>query len=69
MKPHRKAVYGLTILAVVLALALLGTANELKQSREWIRQAQLDADTIYRGQKVLQDFCQEQIEEAKCKSL
>lgn len=69
MKPHHKAIYGLAILSVVLALALLGTANELKQSREWIRQAQLDADTIYRGQKALQEFCEKQIEEAKCKPL
>lgn len=69
MKPHHKVIYGLVILAVVLTLALLGTANELKQSREWIRQAQLDADTIYRGQKVLQEFCQEQIKEAECKPL
>lgn len=69
MKPHHKVIYGLVVLAVVLTLALLGTASELKQSREWIRQAQQSADTVYRGQKALQEFCQEQIEEAKCKPL
>lgn len=69
MKPHHKVIYGLVILAAVLTLALLGTANELKQSREWIRQAQLEADTIYRGQKPMMEFCLKQIEEAKCKPL
>lgn len=69
MKPHHKVIYGLAALAAVLALVLLGTAYELKQSREWIRQAQQSADTVYRGQKALQEFCQEQIEEAKCKPL
>ena len=69
MKPHHKAIYGLAALAAVLALVLLGTASELKQSREWIRQAQLDADTIYRGTVLAQEFCEKQIEEAKCKPL
>ena len=69
MKPHHKAIYGLAALAAVLALTLLGTFLELQRYWRIVEQAQAHVDTIYRGQKALQDFCQEQIEEAKCKPL
>lgn len=69
MKPHRKAIYGLAILSVVLALALLGTFLELQRYWRIVEQAQVHADTIYRGTVLAQEFCEKQIEEAKCKSL
>ena len=69
MKPHRKAIYGLAALAAVLALSLLGTFLELQRYWRIVEQAQTHVDTIYRGQKALQEFCEKQIEEAKCKSL
>lgn len=69
MKPHHKAIYGLAALAAVLALVLLGTFLELQRYWGIVEQAQVHADTIYRGQKALQDFCEKQIEEAKCKPL
>lgn len=69
MKPHRKAIYGLAALAVVLALALLGTFLELQRYWKIVEQAQVHVDTIYRGTVIAQEFCEKQIEEAKCKSL
>ena len=49
MKPHRKVIYGLAILVVVLALALLGTFLELQRYWRIVEQAQIHVDTIYRG--------------------
>lgn len=69
MKPHHKAIYGLAILAVVLALALLGTSLELQRYWRIVEQAQTHVDTIYRGTVLAQEFCEKQIEEAKCKPL
>lgn len=69
MKPHHKAIYGLAALAAVLALALLGTFLELQRYRRIVEQAQVHVDTIYRGTVLAQEFCEKQIEEAKCKSL
>ncbi len=64
-----KTIAFLTSLVIVLALALLLTVSELQRCKRILEQAQTHADTIYRGQKALQDFCQQQIEEAKCKPL
>lgn len=69
MKPHRKAIYGLTALAAVLALILLGTFLELRRYWRIVEQAQVHVDTIYRGTVLAQEFCEKQIEEAKCKPL
>ena len=69
MKPHHKAIYGLAIPSVVLALALLGTFLELQRYWRIVEQAQVHVDTIYRGTVLAQEFCEKQIEEAKCKSL
>lgn len=69
MKPHHKAIYGLAALAAVLALALLGTFMELQRYWRIVEQAQVHVDTIYRGTVLAQEFCEKQIEEAKCKSL
>lgn len=69
MKPHHKAIYGLAILSVVLALALLGTFLELQRYWRIVEQAQVYVDTIYHGTVLAQEFCEKQIEEAKCKSL
>ena len=69
MKPHRKAIYGLAVLAAVLALALLGTFLELQRYWRIVEQAQVHVDTIYRGTVLAQEFCEKQIEEAKCKPL
>ena len=69
MKPHHKAIYGLAALAAVLALALLGTFLELQRYWRIVEQAQTHVDTIYRGTVLAQEFCEKQIEEAKCKSL
>ena len=69
MKPHHKAIHGLAVLAVVLALALLGTFLELQRYWRIVEQAQVHVDTIYRGTVLAQEFCEKQIEEAKCKPL
>ena len=69
MKPHHKAIYGLAALAAVLALALLGTFLELQRYWRIVEQAQTHVDTIYRGTVLAQEFCEKQIEEAKCKPL
>lgn len=69
MKPHHKAICGLAALAAVLALALLGTFLELQRYRRIVEQAQVHVDTIYRGTVLAQEFCEKQIEEAKCKPL
>lgn len=69
MKPHHKAIYGLAILSVVLALSLLGTSLELRRYWRIVEQAQAHADTIYRGTVLAQEFCEKRIEEAKCKPL
>lgn len=69
MKPHHKVIYGLVILAAVLALALLGTFLELQRYWRIVEQAQVHVDTIYRGTVIAQEFCEKQIEEAKCKPL
>lgn len=69
MRPRRKAIYGLAALAAVLALALLGTFLELQRYWRIVEQAQVHVDTIYRGTVLAQEFCEKQIEEAKCKSL
>lgn len=69
MKPHHKAIYGLAILSVVLALALLGTFLELQRYWRIVEQAQVHVDTIYRGTVLAQEFCEKQIGEAKCKPL
>ena len=69
MKPHRKAIYGLAILTAVLALALLGTFLELQRYWRIVEQAQIHVDTIYRGTVLAQEFCEKQIEEAKCRPL
>ena len=69
MKPHHKAIYGLAALAAVLALALLGTFLELQRYWRIVEQAQVHVDTIYRGTVLAQEFCEKQIEEAKCKPL
>lgn len=69
MRPHHKAIYGLAALAAVLALALLGTFLELQRYRRIVEQAQVHVDTIYRGTVLAQEFCEKQIEEAKCKPL
>ena len=69
MKPHHKATCGLAILAAVLALALLGTFLELQRYWRIVEQARIHVDTIYRGTVLAQEFCEKQVEEAKCKSL
>ena len=69
MKPHHKAIYGLAALAAVLALVLLGTFLELQRYWRIVEQAQVHVDTIYRGTVLAQEFCEKQIEEAKCKPL
>lgn len=69
MRPHHKTIYGLAALAAVLALALLGTFLELQRYWRIVEQAQVHADTIYRGTVLAQELCEKQIEEAKCKSL
>lgn len=69
MKPHHKVIYGLAALAAVLALALLGTFLELQRYWRIVEQAQVHVDTIYRGTVLAQEFCEKQIEEAKCKPL
>lgn len=69
MRPHRKAIYGLAALAAVLALSLLGTFLELQRYWRIVEQAQVHVDTIYRGTALAAEFCEKQIEEAKCKPL
>lgn len=69
MRPHHKAICGLAALAVVLTLALLGTFLELQRYWRIVEQAQVHVDTIYRGTVLAQEFCEKQIEEAKCKPL
>ena len=69
MKPHHKATCGLAALAAVLALFLLGTFLELQRYWRIVEQAQVHVDTIYRGTVLAQEFCEKQIEEAKCKPL
>ena len=69
MKPHRKATCGLAALSAVLALALLGTFLELQRYWRIVEHAQIHVDTIYRGTVLAQEFCEKQIEEAKCKPL
>ena len=69
MKPHHKVIYGLAALAAVLALSLLGTFLELQRYWRIVEQAQVHVDTIYRGTVLAQEFCEKQIEEAKCKPL
>lgn len=69
MKPHHKVIYGLAALAAVLALVLLGTFLELQRYWRIVEQAQVHVDTIYRGTVLAQEFCEKQIEEAKCKPL
>ena len=69
MKPHHKAIYGLAALAAVHALVLLGTFLELQRYWRIVEQAQVHVDTIYRGTVLAQEFCEKQIEEAKCKPL
>lgn len=69
MRPHHKAIYGLAALAAVLALSLLGTFLELQRYWRIVEQAQTHVDTIYRGTVLAQEFCEKQIEEAKCKPL
>lgn len=69
MRPHRKATCGLAVLAVVLALALLGTFLELQRYWRIVEQAQIHVGTIYRGTVLAQELCEKQIEEAKCKPL
>ena len=69
MKPHHKVIYGLAALAAVLALVLLGTFLELQRYWKIVEQAQAHVDTIYRGTVLAQEFCEKQIEEAKCKPL
>lgn len=69
MKPHYKAICGMAILAAVLILVLLGTLLELQRYWRIVEQAQTHVDTIYRGTVLAQEFCEKQIEEAKCKPL
>ena len=69
MRPHHKAIHGLAALAAVLALTLLGTFLELQRYWRIVEQAQVHVDTIYRGTVLAQEFCEKQIEEAKCKPL
>ena len=69
MRPHHKVIYGLAALAAVLALVLLGTFLELQRYWRIVEQAQVHVDTIYRGTVLAQEFCEKQIEEAKCKPL
>ena len=69
MRPHHKAIHGLAALAAVLALTLLGTFLELQRYWRIVEQAQTHVDTIYRGTVLAQEFCEKQIEEAKCKPL
>ena len=69
MRPHHKAICGLAVLVVVLALVLLGTLLELQRYWRIVEQAQTHVDTIYRGTVLAQEFCEKQIEEAKCKPL
>ena len=69
MRPHHKAIHGLAALAAVLALTLLGTFLELQRYWRIVEQAQAHVDTIYRGTVIAQEFCEKQIEEAKCKPL
>lgn len=67
MKPHHRA--RTAALAAVLALSLLGTFLELQRYWRIVEQAQVHVDTIYRGTVLAQEFCEKQIEEAKCKPL
>lgn len=59
----------LVALVIVLALSLLLTVSELQRCKRVIQQAQIHVDTIYRGTALAQEFCEKQIEEAKCKPL
>lgn len=69
MKSHRTAIALLTIAVGVLSLTLFLTVAELRDSRKILKEAQIQADTIYRGTALAAEFCEKMIEEAKCKSL
>lgn len=71
MKPEAKApvFWVLVALVIVLSLSLVGTVLEIQRFKRIIEQAQVHVDTIYRGTVLEREFCEKQIEEAKCKSL
>lgn len=59
----------LVALVIVLVLSLLLAVSEIQRCKRVIQQAQIHVGTIYRGTVLAQEFCEKQIEEAKCKSL
>lgn len=69
MKPHHKAIALLLVAVVVLSMTLVLTVTELQDSRKILREAQTQVDTIYRGTALAAEYCEQMIEEAKCKPL
>lgn len=69
MNKTDKTGYFLAALAIVLLISLLLTLSELQRYKKIVREAQTQADTIYRGTVLAQEFCDKMIEEAKCKPL
>lgn len=69
MNKPDKTGHFLVALAIVLLISLLLTLSEFQRYKKIVREAQVQADTIYRGTVLAQEFCDKMIEEAKCRPL
>lgn len=54
---------------IALMITLVITAVELQRCKNVLREAQTQVDTIYRGTALAAEYCEQMIEEAKCKPL
>lgn len=69
MKTEDKLAPFLWAIVVVALIALLLTVSELQRYWRIVEQAQIHVDTIHRGTVLAQEFCEKQVEGAKCKPL